>query len=168
MQGARRHADLGRVEPVGQRLLQRLGPGQFAGQAVADPDRERGRRCLALAGHVEMGIEGRDLVDLGLGQPHLVGQRRDMGRREMAVGVLDQVQEFDQQIAAARPVAQKRADLGLCRVIHLPALGRAPALAGALLFPDAFLIVEWCHGILRVRPMLHSENHIVKFGFPIA
>ena len=59
-----------------------------------------------------MGVERRDLIDFGLRQTHLFGQSADVRGGQMAVGILDQVKEFDQQIAAARAVAQKVADLG--------------------------------------------------------
>ena len=99
--------DLRRVEPVLQRRDQLPGAQQLAGQAVADPDGERRRRRLVLLDHVEMGVEGRDLVDLGLRQAHLLGERREMGGREVAVAVLDQMQMLDQQIAPARPLAEQ-------------------------------------------------------------
>jgi len=51
-----------------------------------------------------MGVEGRDLVDLGLRQPHLGGERRQMRAGNVPVVVLDQMQMLDQQIAAARAV----------------------------------------------------------------
>ena len=78
MQGARTTRTSARVEPIAQRRQQLLRAHQLAGQAVADPDRQRRRRRLALLDHVEMGVEGRDLVDLGLRQPHLLGERREM------------------------------------------------------------------------------------------
>ena len=60
---------------------------------------------------VEMGVEGGDLVDLDQRQLHLLGQRRQMPRMEATVLVLEQMQEFDQQIAPARPVAEQRPHL---------------------------------------------------------
>lgn len=44
----------------------------------------------------------------------------------MAVAVLDKVEMLDQQIATARPVAQKVADLLHCCEIELTAFGRTP------------------------------------------
>jgi len=40
----------------------------------------------------------------------------------MTLRILDQMQEFDQQITAARAVAQQRADLSECSGIDLTAL----------------------------------------------
>ena len=88
---------------LGQQLLR---PSHGAAQAVADADGHGRRGCLALLHHVEVVVEGGDLVDLGLRQPQLLGQRRHVLGRDMAVAVLDQVQELDQQVAPARAVAQ--------------------------------------------------------------
>ena len=83
--------------------------------------------------HVEMRIEGGDLVDLGLRQPHLGGERGEMGGGEMAVAVLDEMQILDQQVAPARPVGQQRPHFIERQRVDLAALGRArrPAPAGA-------------------------------------
>ena len=109
MQGARSTRTLAPslAGNVGEQLL---GARHGAGQAVAHPHRDGGRRRAVLH-HVEMGVEGRDLVDLGLGELHLVGERGEVRRRNVAVAVLDQVQEFDQQVAPAR--AARRAARGL-------------------------------------------------------
>ena len=119
MQGARTTRTAAGIEPVPQGREQRLGAQQLAGQAVADPHGERRRRRLALLHHIEMGVEGRDLVDLGLRQAHLLGERRQMRGREMAVAVLDQVQMLDQQVAPARAVAEQGPHL-LERAWHRP------------------------------------------------
>ena len=65
---------------------------------------------LALLHHVEMRVEGRDLVDLRKRELHLACQRSEMRGREMAVLVLDQMEVLDQQVAAARALAKERAD----------------------------------------------------------
>ena len=70
-----------------------------------------------------MGVEGRDLVDLGLGKAHLVGKCRQMRGRQMAVAVLDQVEMLDQEIAPARPLAEQGAHLLERRILELAALG---------------------------------------------
>ena len=76
-----------------------------------------------------MGVERRDLVDLGLRELHLRGERGEMRRRQMAVAVLQQMQVLDQQIAPARPVAEQRPHLFERARIDLPALrgSRGPA-----------------------------------------
>ena len=78
-----------------------------------------------------MRVEGRDLVDLGLRELHLGGERRKMRGGEMAVFVLDEMQMLDQQVAPARPVAEQRAHFVERRRIDLAALRRLarPALA---------------------------------------
>ena len=58
-----------------------------------------------------MRVEGRGFKDLGKCEPHLVGQRRQMRRGDLMVGVLDQVQIFDQQIALPRPIPEQGGDL---------------------------------------------------------
>ena len=63
MHGARTTRTAARIELVAQRRQQPLRAHHLAGQAVADPDGERRRRRLALLDHVEMRVEGRDLVD---------------------------------------------------------------------------------------------------------
>ena len=78
-----------------------------------------------------MGVEGRDLVDLGQRQLHLLRQRGEMRGRQMAVPVLDQMQMLDQEIAPPRPRAQQRAHLVERARIDLPALGGAPRPAAA-------------------------------------
>ena len=104
----------------------RRAPDMRAAQAVADADGDRRRRRLALLHHVEVVVEGGDLVDLGLGEAQLLGQGRDVLGGDVAPAVLDQVQELDQQVAPARPVAQQRPD----RVerLGLRPAGRAPVV----------------------------------------
>ena len=94
-----------------------------------------------------MGIEGGDLIDLRLRHAHLLGQRNQMARRQMPVLVLDQMQELDQQIGAARLIAEQRAHVFERGVIELAPLRRAPPLAGTGL-PDALLVFQRCHGRL--------------------
>ena len=87
---------------------------------------------LALLHHVEMSVEGRDLIDLGERKLHLGGERGEMRGREMAVAVLDQVQVLDQEIALAAARAEQRANLIDRRRIDLAALGRAARPAASL------------------------------------
>ena len=88
----RAHHPHGIAHSDGERLQQRGRAETFAGEAIADPDRERRRRALALHHDVEVGVEGRDLVDLGHGEAHLGRERRQVPRRKAAVVVLDLVQ----------------------------------------------------------------------------
>src|SRR5204863_6541384 len=79
-----------------------LRAGHRAGERIADPHRDRRGRGLALLHHVEMGVEGRDLVDFRKRELHLLGERGEMRGREMAVLVLDEMQVLDKKIALAR------------------------------------------------------------------
>ena len=92
-----------------------------------------GRRRLAFLHHVEMRIEGRDLVDFGERELHLLRQRGEVRRGKMAVAILDQMQMLDQEIAPARPVAEQRAHLIERPRVNLTPLRRAPRTAAAFL-----------------------------------
>ena len=81
---------------------------QLAGDRVADADGDRRRRRLAFLHHVEVVIEGRHFVDLGHGHLHLSRERDEMRGRQTAEAILNPVQVLDQQIAAARLVAEQR------------------------------------------------------------
>ena len=129
--GRAQNAHFRRIHPVFQRRFQLLRARHFAGKTIADPDCQRGRGRLPFLNHVEMGVEGGDLVNLGLRQTHFLGQRAQMGGGQMAVGVLNDVQMLDQKIAPPRGVAQKRPDLRQRGVVKLPSLRRLPALATA-------------------------------------
>ena len=59
-----------------QARQQVLRAGHLARQAVADAHRQRRRRGLAFLDDVEVVIEGRDLVHLGLREPHLLRPAR--------------------------------------------------------------------------------------------
>ena len=107
---------------AGKRVQQCRSTETLAGEAVADPDRERRGRALALHDDVEVGIEGRDLVDLGHGEAHFGRERREVPRGKAAVTVLDLVQVLDQQVAAPGLIAQQSTDFFLRRGIDLPAL----------------------------------------------
>ncbi len=129
--GGVQHTDLRRIEPGRQRVGECIGPGEFAGERIADPDGERGRRGLVFLHHIEMRVEGRHFPDRRLRQPHLLGERPQMRGAQMAVFVLDQVQMLDQQIAPPRPIPEQRPNLCQRRIVKLPALRGAPALAAS-------------------------------------
>ena len=76
-----------------------------------------------------MGVESRDLVDLGHGEAHLRRERRQVTRGKAAVTVLDPVQMLDQQIATPGLVAQQRTNFLLRRRHDLPALFGIAGLA---------------------------------------
>ena len=110
-----------------------FGPGKRARQRIAHPHGDGRRRRLAFLHDVEMGVKGRDFIDLGKREPHLLRQRDKMGGREMTVAVLDQMQMLDQEIAPAFALAKERAHLFERLRIDLAALRRArrPAPAGS-------------------------------------
>ena len=113
-----------------------------AGQRVADADGQRRDVRLAFLHDVEMRVEGRGLEHFGKGQLHLVGERREMGGRDLMICVLDQVQMLDQQIAPPRPVAEQQLDLMRGGRIDLAALGRrlGPLASLAGMFERADLV----------------------------
>src|SRR5437763_16956953 len=83
-----------------------------------------------------MRVESRDLIDLGKRKPHLLRQSGEMGRREMTVAILNEMQVLDQQIAPALALAKKRPDFVARPRVDLAALRRArrpapPASAAA-------------------------------------
>ena len=85
-----------------------------------------GRRRV---GHLEMGIERRHLEHLGEGQPHLLRQRRQQSGRDAGMGVLDEVQKFDQQVAPPRAVAEQAPDFVEVARLDLPPLRNRPCPA---------------------------------------
>jgi hypothetical protein len=100
-----------------------------------------------------MGVEGRDFVDLGLRHFHLEGERGQMWRGDVAVMILDQMQMFDQQIAAARSVDQQRLDISERGRIDLAALRRARrfAAAGAVSLAVTFAIAAGGRRIVHIH-----------------
>ena len=96
-----------------------------------------------------MRIEGRDLVNFGQRHLHFGGKRGEMGRGDVAVLILNEMQMFDQQIAPARPVGEQRSDFDQRLRIDLASLGCARRTAstgtgarrnrGGSLFCDAHL-----------------------------
>src|SRR3546814_17379548 len=85
----------------------------------------------ALQHDVEVGVEGGDLIDRRHRQIHLLGQRAQVARRQVAVAVLNQVQVLDQQIRPPRAVAQQSLDLFRHFEVELPTLGGLRCLAAA-------------------------------------
>ena len=69
-----------------------------------------------------MGVKRRGFVDLGERELHLEGERRQVGRRETPVMILNAVQVLDQQVATAGKVAKQRLDFRERDGIDLPSL----------------------------------------------
>ncbi len=135
--GRAHHAHVA-AELVRQAAQEMLAARHGAGERIAHPHGDRRRRRLVLLHHVEMGVEGRDLVDFGLRELHLLRERGEMRGGQIAVLVLDQVQVLDQEIAPALAIAQQRAHLRERSRLDLAAFRRlagavAPSRTGALL-----------------------------------
>ena len=129
-------------------LLQQFFRAQHgAGQGIADADGQRRDIRLAFLHHVEMRVEGRGLEHLGEGQPHLVGQRGEMGGGNLVIFVLDQMQMLDQEIAPPRPVAEQQLDFMRGGRIDLAALGGrfGPPASLARMFERADLLHVMTH-----------------------
>ena len=119
------------AENPGQLRQQLARACDVAGNRVAYAHGDRGRRRLTFLDHVEMVVEGRDLVDLRHRKPHLVGERDQVRSREMSVVVLYTVQVFDEQVAPARRVFQESPHF-------LAGLGVDTAPFGRAAHPSAF------------------------------
>ncbi len=119
------HTHLGRIDDGGQVLDKLLATRQHAADGIADPDGQGRRRRIAFADDVEVIVEGSDLVDLGLRHAHILGQGAQVPRRQMPVPVLDQVEEFDQEIAASLARSQQLAHVRQSPVVDRPPLGPA-------------------------------------------
>jgi hypothetical protein len=93
------------AEQRGQFREQIMRTCEIASDRIADADRNRRRRSIALFDHVKVVIERRHFVDFRHRHLHLGRQRDQMAGRKAAVTVLDLVQMLDQQIPAARRIA---------------------------------------------------------------
>jgi hypothetical protein len=102
-----------------------------AGQAVADPHRERRHRRVALLHDIEMRVEGGDLVRLGERDAHQLGKRSEMRRGDLAKRILDQMEMLDQQVAVAGSAGEQRLDLLERARIHLASLRHSPGAPAA-------------------------------------
>ena len=107
------HADVF-AQQSWQQLQQSLGAGKVAGYRVADSHRKRWWRCVAFFDHVEVVIEGGDLVNLGHGHLHLRRERDEMCGRQAAETILNPMEMLNQEIAPTRFIAEQRAHLLPC------------------------------------------------------
>src|SRR5262249_52569229 len=150
-----------------------LGARHRAGERIAHAHGERGRRRLVFLHYVEMGVEGRDLVDLGERELHLLRQRGEMRGGEITVAVLDQVQMLDQEIAPALALAQQRAHLRQRPRLDLAALGRfaravAPsqsaAIVGARVHVGILLKPEERMALIKNKPSITIDRLIFSIN----
>ena len=70
-----------------------------------------------------MRVEGGGLEHFRERKIHLVGKRRKVRGGDLFVGVLDEMQVLDQEVAAPWPVCEKQFDLVRRGRIHLAPLG---------------------------------------------
>ena len=94
--GGAHDSDLAGIDAGAQALDQLVRARDHAADGLADADRHGRRLRLAFFDDVEVVVERRDLVDLGLRQAHLFGQRAQVARLEAPELVLNQVQVLDQ------------------------------------------------------------------------
>ncbi len=94
-----------------------------------------------------MRVECRGLEHFGEGKLHLIGQRRKMGRRNLTISVLNQMQMLDQKIAPPRTIAEQKFDLMRGGWIDLAALGSrfGPPTSFARMFELADLLHVMTH-----------------------
>jgi len=100
-----------RAEDAGQRRQQLLRPRELARDRIADAHRDRWWGSVAFFHDIEMMVEGRHFVHFGHRHLHFGGERNQMRRRKTAKPILNEVQVLDQEIAAARGVAEQRRHL---------------------------------------------------------
>src|ERR1700722_17093825 len=93
-------------------MNQRLRASKSATDRAADADRQLRRRRLTFPDDVEVIVERGDLVNLGFRKPLFLGESEQSGRAEKAPAVLDEMEEFDEEIAPARSVAKERPNFG--------------------------------------------------------
>ena len=117
------HANAG-ADPALKFVQQLFRTHHGAGERIANANRQRRDVLFPLLHHIEMRVEGCGLEHFGKRQLHLVGKGREVSGGNLMICVLDQVQMLDQEIAAARPVAEQKLDLLCSRRIDLAALGR--------------------------------------------
>ena len=158
-----------RTRRAGELGKQLLRPEQCAGQAVANANRQRRQVRLALFDDVEMSVEGRRLENLGKGQLHELGERREMCCRNLAVAILDEMQVLDEEIAATRPIPDEGLHLAQGFGIDLPSFGSGlGALSpGARVFEVAHLdgvVVVHCRSAAARR----SPSHFARIGSRVA
>src|SRR5438045_1772401 len=84
---------------------------------------------LARAHHIEVCVEGRDLVDLRHGDLELLGQRLQVSLRQASLLVLDEMEIFDQQRALPRTVGENRTNGSHLLLSEHPAARKRRGLA---------------------------------------
>ena len=101
-----------------------------------------------------MVIKRGDLIDFGGCETHLARERGKVGRRDVAVAVLDPVEVLDEEITPPRLASQQRLHLGQRLRVDCATLGEAARFAAGLPLHDtAFqLFLLTSARILRAFP----------------
>jgi len=128
---------------------QRLRTEHGAGQGITNPDGERRKVRLAFLDHVEMRVKGRGFKHLGKSQLHCIGQRRQMGCRDLVAFVLNKVEVLDQQVSSPRAATEQKLNLFSRLGINLTALWGGLGLPPALTW-----MLEWLNFL---NAMAHSN-----------
>src|SRR5256885_965785 len=105
--GAGSAATIRHLRPAGKPAPPRP-PSAEASRALMSGSRSR---LPALADYVEVVVERRDFEHLGLRQLHFLRKRGKVRCGQVAEAVLQLVQVLDQQVGAARRIAEQRANL---------------------------------------------------------
>ena len=111
-----------------QLFQQRIGTGHRAGKRFAHAHRQRSGCNFAFFDDIEVVIERRYFVDFGERDFHRFGECRHVRGGKLAEFILDEMQIFDEQIAAGLACRQQCGDFGACKRIDLAALGRVARL----------------------------------------
>src|SRR5207248_1787964 len=112
---------------------------------------------FAFLNDFEMVVERRHLVHLGERKAHLLRERREMRRRQVAVVIVKLVQMLDQEIALPRRVAEKLLHVGERLCIDRPAFRDRARFA----FHAALLSGS------GVRGFLTAVKRLVLLGEPL-
>jgi hypothetical protein len=121
-----------------QALQQFFGSRKFARKRVAHSHRQLSWRFVALLDDIEVMIESRDFINFGERELHLFCQRNDVLRRDVAVVVLNLMQMLDQQIVAARLIAEQRSNF-----LAGTRIGNAPFALAAGFFQKTGIEFDW-------------------------
>jgi hypothetical protein len=105
-------------------LMQQVFRAQHrAGERIADPNGQRRDIGFTLLHHIEMRVEGRGLEHLRKCQLHLLGKGCEVGCGNLLVGILDEMQMLDQEVATPRPVTEQNGNFLGGLGVDLAALG---------------------------------------------
>ena len=96
------------AEDAGQRCEQLVRSRELTRNRITDANGNRWRRSVAFFHNIEVMVKGRHFVHFSHRHLHFRREGDQMRRRQTPEVVLNQVQVFDEEIAAARRVAEQR------------------------------------------------------------